>query len=198
MREDKCCQRSNQFVTCKQTQKSSNEKQTKKNKTKPLREIWQQPEVDIRALRVKNLTFHHISSVCVFSPHFFWHIWKVNKNIVWLLRVRSTRLLKRRDGWHHCLTAEVSAKRKLLSNDDAAIETVGAGFEFERGREVNCRRRTRERRSKDIPKRNVCCDNYFLFWEIATSIGYLQNKTNKQKKKTMETSNETKRKNRWT
>lgn len=38
-----------------------------------------------------------------------------------------------------------------------------------------CRRREqKEKESKRIPKRNVCCDNYFLFWEIATSIGYLQ------------------------
>lgn len=49
----------------------------------------------------------------------------------------------------------------------------------ENNREIKCRRRVqKEKESKRIPKRNVCCDNYFLFWEIATSIGYLQVKKN--------------------
>lgn len=51
---------------------------------------------------------------------------------------------------------------------------------------------SKESRRVRIPKRNVCCDNYFLFWEIATSIGYLQNtkheniKQNKTKQKSLD------------
>lgn len=156
----------------------------RRKKTKPLREIRQQLEVDIRALkqRKKNLTFHKISSVRVIPPYpdppTSFDTTKVNKEnsldpsrravIVCLLCLRNPSILRRH------LTAEVS---KMLSTDVAANDTVG-GFEIER-KKIE---RERQREGVRIYRKGTCAVIIIFFFGRSRPQSVIcKTKTNKIK-----------------
>lgn len=153
----------------------------------------------VRALREKNLTFHHTFRQCV-SPSFEKKTKQLNKKnqhpsldpshrhclfVLCTIKNIKNTLYSVGLGLRPVTSFDICFDEKQMTSLSVQLgQTVGGWLERESEREVNCRRR-RARRVR-IPKRNVCCDNYFLFWEIATSIGYLQDT------KTTKTSNKTK------